>query len=262
MSLENKVVQMYNKIPYPDYGEEALTEDYVLDKEHIDLVLGFDKEGYEIYNDKKILEGGCGTGRESMYIASKGADLTSIDLTDKSLNIAEKQSKKYQFKHQIKFIKASVLDLPFQDSSFDIVLSSGVIHHTTKPYKAFRELCRVLKPNGIIILYVYNNWAHVFSNFRRYLVNILSNDTLDDKVNIAKTIFPFYTRNLPLATIYDEFAHPHKSEHSIKEVIRWFNDNNIVYNSVYPKFGFSGAYKTYNSKKKYSIEFYKTFFFF
>lgn len=253
MKIQDKVIDMYNQIPYPDYGDKALTKDYVTSKEYIDLVLSFKGKNSNVYKDKAVLEGGCGTGRESMYLASKGAKLTSIDLTDKSIETAMIQAKQYSFKHKIKFKKASVLELPFKDNSFDIVLSSGVAHHTNDPERAFSELARTLKPNGYMIFYVYNNFAHVVSNFRRRIVFLFAGDDIHKRVIIAKRLFPFYTRKQPLATTYDEFAHPHKSEHSISEIINWFNKYNIEYESVYPKLGFKGAYLT----RKYQKDFFR-----
>lgn len=244
MKIEEMVTSMYNQVPYPEYGEYALTEEYVMKKEYIDHVLGFDGKFDNIYNGKKILEGGCGTGRESMYMALKEGNLTSVDITDESIKIAKEQSKKYNFKNEIVFIKASVLDLPFENNTFDIVISSGVIHHTPDPNKAFSELARVLKKNGTFILYVYNNYAHIFSNLRRTFINFFAGEDIHERVRLAKKFFPNYTNRQPLATTYDEFGHPHKTEHSIKEVLQWFKKNNIKYNSIYPKLGFVGALAT------------------
>ena len=52
-------------------------------------------------------------------------------------------------------IAASNLSLPFPDGIVDRVISDGVIHHTTNPFGAFAECCRVLKPGGLLYLAVY-----------------------------------------------------------------------------------------------------------
>jgi ubiquinone/menaquinone biosynthesis C-methylase UbiE len=249
--IEDKVTEMYNQIPYPEYGDYALTDDYLKKKEYIDLVLGFDELYDQVYKDRKVLEGGCGTGRESMYLAYKGSNLTAIDITDKSLQTAKDQSKKYTFKYEINFQKTSVLSLPFENESFDVVISSGVIHHTKDPKKAFSELSRVLKKDGLIILYVYNNYAHFFSNLRRRIVNLFAGDDIHKRVYIAKKFFPRYTHLQTLATTYDEFGHPHKSEHSIREVLNWFKEHGIEYKSTYPKLGFRGALITKKGWNKF-----------
>lgn len=251
MDIQNKVVSMYNQVPYPEYGDNPLEDNYVRKKKYIDLVLGFNGKGFSVYSDKKVLEAGCGTGRESIYMASRGADLTAIDVTDKSISVAKEHSEKFNFKYKIKFNKASVLELPFENNSFDIVLSSGVIHHTEKPQIAFQQLVRVLKPGGYLILYVYNDYAHIFPNLRRKIVNYFAKDDVDKRVEIALKVFHRYLRGKNIAAIYDEFGHPHKSEHGIREVLKWFGDNGIIFDSVYPKFGILGFLKTFKNQKKY-----------
>jgi ubiquinone/menaquinone biosynthesis C-methylase UbiE len=88
-------------------------------------------------------------------------------------------------------IEASLLKLPFDDNTFDFVISSDVIEHTLNPYDATKELIRVLKPGGKICITVpnrsfwyfsvlianllkirdyqgYENWVH-FKEFRKFL---------------------------------------------------------------------------------------------
>lgn len=250
MNIQDKVVEMYNKIPYPFYTDDSL-KNYYVKKKYIDLVLSFEGQKYSVYNDKNVLEAGCGTGRESMYLATMGAKLTAIDITDESLNIAKNQAEKHNLKEKINFQKVSVLDLPFDNDHFDIVLSSGVIHHTDNPKRAFTELVRVLKPGGFLILYVYNNYAHLIPNLRRKLVLSIAGNNIHKRVKIAQKIFPFYVRKKNIAAIYDEFGHPHKSEHSIDEILNWFEQNNIDYKSVYPQFGIIGFIDTMRYQKNY-----------
>ena len=223
MNIQEEVLKMYEQAPYPDYGDDPLEYNYLMKKKYIDLILGFEGKGFQVYQDKKILEGGCGTGRESIYVASMGGRLSAIDLNDRSLEVAKKQAAKMNF--DIQFMKASVFNIPFDDDYFDIVISSGVIHHTENPEKAFAELVRVLKPEGYLILYVYNNFAHIISNLRRGIVIMLAGDDVTKRVKIAQRIFPRYLRKKNLSAIYDEFGHPHKSEHGIREVLSWFENN-------------------------------------
>ena len=107
MQIEEKVTGMYNQIPYPEYEAYIFQDEYIKRKEFIDHVLGTNGTFDKVYKGKNVLEGGCGTGRESMYIASKEANLTAVDITEKSLNIIKEQSQKYNFKNKISFNKAS-----------------------------------------------------------------------------------------------------------------------------------------------------------
>ncbi len=53
------------------------------------------------------------------------------------------------------FVNGSLLILPFKNNSFDLILCWGIFHHTVDPYNALKELIRVLKKDGYLILAVY-----------------------------------------------------------------------------------------------------------
>jgi len=54
--------------------------------------------------------------------------------------------------NKVEFIKASLTEMPFENSSFDIVYSVSVIEHTTDPLRIINEIDRVLKPGGMLVL--------------------------------------------------------------------------------------------------------------
>jgi len=245
-------MMLYNLTPFPEYYDSPLDDEYVSQKQYIDLTLGCNARGYSIYEDKPVLGAGCGTGRESMYLALQGAKVTAIDIADDSLKIAKEQARRHKFRYDINFVKSSVLDMPFEDNQFDIVLSSGIIMVTHSSEKAFSELVRVLKPNGYIILFVYNNFAHIIPNLRGKIVTVFAGKEIHKRVTIAKRFFPGYTKRRDSAGTYDEFAHRHKSEHSISEVLSWFHKFDIKYVSVIPKFEF-GFRGFYYARKGYTL---------
>ncbi len=103
--------------------------------------------------DKHCLDAGCGSGRYSVAMSLHGArSIKAIDISESGLLEAKKRATKFD---NIKFSKASVLDLPFENSTFDFVWCAGVIHHTLNFDKALSELTRVLKKNGKLFLLVY-----------------------------------------------------------------------------------------------------------
>jgi len=94
---------------------------------------------------KKLLDAGCGTGWFSKAASERGAEVTSMDIGDKLLS-------KVAVKCNSKCVIGSIMDIPFDDNTFDIIISSEVIEHVTNPTKAIRELYRVLKPQGTLVL--------------------------------------------------------------------------------------------------------------
>jgi len=107
------------------------------------------------FNGKTCLDAGCGGGRFMVALARIGAkEIVGIDISEDAVKEANLRLQKRGIK-QARAIKNSVLDIPFKENVFDYVVSSGVIHHTPDPFKAFQELSRVLKPGGKIFLSVY-----------------------------------------------------------------------------------------------------------
>ncbi len=100
---------------------------------------------------KCLLDAGCGTGWFSKVASERGAMVTSMDLGENLLKEVEK-------KCNTKRVVGSVLAMPFENNTFDIVISSEVIEHTPHPYQAIREIYRVLKPNGIMVLSTPNQY--------------------------------------------------------------------------------------------------------
>jgi len=119
------------------------------------------------FNRKSVLEIGLGQGADGEQIVRRGGIYSGADLTEESV----KRVKMRFSLHDLPFDRieqASALDLPFDDSSFDIVLSHGVLHHIPEIKKAQAELARVLKPDGKLIVMLYAKWS------LNYLVSIFT----------------------------------------------------------------------------------------
>lgn len=134
---------------------------------------------------KKCLDAGCGSGRYSVAIALHGAaSVTAVDVSDSGLVEASLRAAEFP---AIRFQKASVLDLPFADDTFDFVWSAGVIHHTSDFDRALSELTRVLKPKGKLFLLVYGSGGLRWKAIQalRPIVVDLGMELLDDAISLA-----------------------------------------------------------------------------
>lgn len=96
--------------------------------------------------NKKFLEVGCGLGYFSHQASKMGAKVTGIDIGPKLVAINKKLTPKG------KFLVSSASKLPFRKDYFDIVLSTEVIEHVDDQKSALKEMCRVLKKNGILVI--------------------------------------------------------------------------------------------------------------
>lgn len=107
-----------------------------------------------VTEDDVVLECACGTGLLTLPMAQTCKKLIATDYSVGMLRQTKKKVKNYS---NTKVGKASILELPFKEGEFDVVVAANVIHLLEVPAKAISELKRVCKSNGRIILPTYIN---------------------------------------------------------------------------------------------------------
>jgi len=116
----------------------------------------------EKFEDKKILDIGCGCGVFEKHVGKKAREIIGIDLDKKDLESAKSEIRL----KNVKFEKGSVLDLnKFEKNYFDFVVMFDVIEHIPKgtEKKALEEIKRVLKEDGkLLITTPANNFSNLF----------------------------------------------------------------------------------------------------
>lgn len=95
---------------------------------------------------KKFLEIGCGLGYFSKEAFKLGARVTGVDIGPKLIKISKKKTP------NASFIVADASSLPFKNETFDVVLSTEVIEHINKQVIVIKEMFRVLKKGGVLII--------------------------------------------------------------------------------------------------------------
>ena len=113
----------------------------------------------------RVLDGGCGTGRNSLWPANYGAlEVVAFDVDPRSVAVARKN---LAGSANAKVCEHSLYDIPFTNE-FDLAFSIGVIHHLADPRKAVSNLVKAVKPGGRVLLWVYGREG---SSFVKTLVN-------------------------------------------------------------------------------------------
>ena len=138
-----------------------ITRSTLLGKLMDSLIWGLDKELAEKWIEDalspipedfagKLLEVPVGTGVLTMPLYRKliNADITCLDYSADMMKNAEKRADAMGISN-VSFVQGDVGALPFEDESFDILLSLNGFHAFPDKDAAFRETCRVLKPGGI-----------------------------------------------------------------------------------------------------------------
>ncbi len=110
-------------------------------------------------NGRRVLEVGVGLGADHERFAKAGADLFGIDLTERAISHVRKRFAQAGLKSNLQVADAECL--PFEDDSFDVVYSWGVIHHSPDTALAVAEIHRVLRSGGSARVMIYNYWSIV-----------------------------------------------------------------------------------------------------
>ena len=141
------IADHFSKTRYRDWSEFAIFKDY-------------------IKSSDKVLDAGCGNGRLYDSLQELGISYLGVDISPKLIAIAQEKFP------QVEFQVADMLNLPFPDQQFDVVLSIASLHHVPSKklrQQQIREFSRVLKSNGYLIITVWNLWQkHYRSELFKY----------------------------------------------------------------------------------------------
>lgn len=102
----------------------------------------------ELVRGKKVLDIASGEGYGSNLLAGFADQVTGVDISNETILHAQTT----YIKENLRFKQGSVLDIPFEKESFDIVFSFETLEHVLDQRKMISELKRVLKPDGILII--------------------------------------------------------------------------------------------------------------
>ncbi len=164
--LEQKVKKMYRDVALNPKGEyhfemgRGLAERLGYEKSDLDRIpslsiesfagVGYYFDGADLKEGDNVLDLGSGSGMDvfvaSLKVGSTG-HVSGVDMTDEQLEKSEGLMKENNFEN-ISFHKSYIEKLPFDDESFDAVISNGVINLSPDKGKVFAEIARVLKPKG------------------------------------------------------------------------------------------------------------------
>jgi ubiquinone/menaquinone biosynthesis C-methylase UbiE len=116
---------------------------------------------FERWRGKRVLEIGCGIGTDTVNFARAGAEVTAVDLSDKSLQVARHRAIVYRLKN-IRFLQGNAEELSsfLRVEPYDLIYSFGVIHHTPHPERVIEQVRCYCQSNTLLKIMVYhrNSW--------------------------------------------------------------------------------------------------------
>lgn len=135
-------IEGYFALKYAEFAEntESMRDEY---RRLATIIASRVQEG-------KALEIGPGPGRISIELAKLAPNLqiTGLDVSETMVEIAERNAAEHGLGERVEFRLGDASEMPFEDATFDFVLSSGSLHHWEQPTKVFREILRMLKPGS------------------------------------------------------------------------------------------------------------------
>jgi SAM-dependent methyltransferase len=109
--------------------------------------------------DARVFEAGCGPGRLMAALAIAGWSPFAIDTSRQMLQLASDRLARIFPARPVRVGAADIRRLPFREASFDLVCTAGVTEYLPDDDEPLRELCRVLRPGGVLIYSITNRWA-------------------------------------------------------------------------------------------------------
>jgi len=153
----------------PEFYSTVQRDRYVLEPDIPEMA------DFRSWRGHDVLEAGCGIATDGAQFAGAGARYTGIDFSPTAVRLARQRFEMQGLGGR--FVQGSIVELPFDDASFDLVYSMGVIHHLPDTERAVSEFHRVLRPGGRVIVMVYHrdsfNYRFTILTLRRAFVLLL-----------------------------------------------------------------------------------------
>lgn len=193
-----------------------------------------------------ILDVGCGMGRFTDIVASWGGRVVGVDLS----SAVEAAHENLQRHPDAVVLQADVFALPFAPSTFDLIFSIGVLHHTPDTRAAFQRLPPLLNPGGTIAIWVYATrqpGALTSRAIRRFTRGMQPDSLLALISRVGPALDPWRQRPLikhvvnmlvpasghpdpewRILDTFDWYAPRFQWKHSFAEVEGWFSASGLV----------------------------------
>jgi SAM-dependent methyltransferase len=223
------VKAFYEENPFPNY-DDIDSEQTLMEKARRGVFARLLDE--QIPQGALCLEVGCGTGQLTNFLGMHyNRRVFGSDMCLHSLRLANGFRERCRIKNA-GFTQMNLFRPAFKPGVFDLVVSNGVLHHTADPRGAFESISRLVKPNGVIIIGLYNKIGRLTTDFKRFLFRVSA-----DKLSFldAHMRNKQYNADRKRAWFFDQYKHPHESKHTYSEVIEWFESNGFEYLFSIPK---------------------------
>jgi len=221
------VRRFYERAPFPGYPPRDTVATLHARAERSGFAPLLDRA---VAGDARIAEIGCGTGQMCLYLARGDRVVVGADLARASLRLGAAAARRYGV-DRVQFVETDLQRPGLQTSSFDVVYSSGVLHHTPDPRASFARLARLVRPGGTIMVGVYNAFARMPLRARRAAARLSRFRIVPFDPVLRDRRREDARRD---AWLRDQYQHPEEHRHTVAEIQGWFAENGVDYLRTYP----------------------------
>lgn len=228
------VTQFYEIEPFPNYSSDE-NKRSLLDKGDSNYLSKKLKEF--IGFNKSFIEIGSGTSQLSNYLATgTNNKIYAFDPTETALRLGYNFASENNI-NNVTFINADIFDDVLEDEIFDFVWCSGVLHHTKDPFLGFKIIQKSLKPNGYILIGLYNKYGRFRTFVRQILYKIFGRKLIMFMDPYLRSLNKKTSQRKINSWIRDQYEHPVEQSHTFDEVLKWFDDYDIEFINSIPSIG-------------------------
>jgi carbamoyltransferase len=227
------VKAFYEETPFPNYDEHDSIRS-LIDKSRRGRYARMLNDA--IPYDSTVLEVGCGTGQLTNFLGISCRRVVGADLCVNSLRLAADFARAHGL-NRVAFVQMNLFRPCFKPQQFDVVLCNGVLHHTSDAFGGFKSVLPLVKPGGHIIIGLYNTYGRLMTDLRRLLFRATGGR--------ARWVDP-YLRSTPMsaekrkAWFADQYRHPHETKHTVGEIQKWFEKNDVEFVRGIPRVTLAG----------------------
>ena len=254
MAVNPKVRALYESFPFPARNPAAekpgnlpLTRTDILGKVNHHAFGGRRDFGHGF----RALVAGGGTGDSAIFLAAQlrdtDAEIVCLDISEASLAIARDRAAMRGLEERIRWVHASLLDVPRMGlGRFDYVSCLGVLHHLADPDAGLRALAQVLNEDGALGLMVYGRYGRLDVYAMQDLMRLVNQDEPDLRTQLAnfKNSLESLSPAHPLlrgrspeqvaalirddANVVDTFLHAQDRAYTVPELYRFVEDAGLA----------------------------------
>ena len=223
------VKSFYERTPFPNYDDVDTIWKF---QEKADKSIFARLLDTQIPEQAVILEAGCGTGQLSNFLGIRGSrTIFATDICMNSLKLGNDFRERNQI-HNVYFLQMNLFKPVFSAGTFDFIICSGVLHHTSDPYLGLVTLSSLAKKGGFVVIGLYNRFGRIVTDIRRHLFKF----TGDRFVSLDPRLRKDGLSDTRKQTWFlDQYRNPHESKHTMGEVLKWFDKCELEFISAIPK---------------------------